>query len=174
NTEAIIGLTGGAEYDVYFVAEDGVQNLQATPVKVDLVTQTPYAVWSAGAGFDVDSNGDGIDNGIAFLLGAAGPNTDASGLLPAVGEDGGNLVMEFDCLAAAERGNAVLNLQYDGDLVAPWTSALVPDQIGNSTVGNVSFVVTAGPGSLLHVVATVDDDAEAVGGKLFGRLEGTE
>jgi hypothetical protein len=67
----------------------------------------------------------------------------------------------------------VLNLQYDGDLAAPWTSVPVPGAVGNTTVGNVSFVATAN-GSLIHIVATVDDATEAASGKLFGRLEGTE
>ena len=35
-------------------------------------------------GFDEDKNGDGVENGIAFLLGAANPNADATGLLPAI------------------------------------------------------------------------------------------
>jgi hypothetical protein len=67
----------------------------------------------------------------------------------------------------------VLNLQYDGDLAAPWTSALVPGAVGNTTDGNVSFEATAN-GALIHIVATIDDAAEAAAGKLFGRLQGTE
>ena len=36
--------------------------------------QTQYAAWSNGAAFDADANGDGVKNGLAFLLGAAGPS----------------------------------------------------------------------------------------------------
>jgi autotransporter-associated beta strand protein len=138
------------------------------------VPSDSYSTWATGnEPFAGDANGDGVADGLAFLLGAATPATDATSLLPTVSQSGGNLVMEFDCLATSDRGGSVLNLQYDGDLAAPWTSALVPGAIGNTTVGNVSFVATAN-GSLIHIVATVDDATEAAAGKLFGRLEGTE
>jgi hypothetical protein len=133
-----------------------------------------YSTWATGSEpFNGDANGDGVTDGIAFLLGAATPATAATSLLPAVSQSGGNLVMEFDCLATAARGGSVLNLQYDGDLVAPWTSVLVPGAVGNNTVGNVSFVATANA-ALIHIVATIDDATEAAAGKLFGRLEGVE
>jgi hypothetical protein len=132
-----------------------------------------YSTWSGGESFAGDANNDGVPNGLAFLLGAATPGTAASGKLPTVSQSGGDLVMEFDCLATAARGGSVLNLQYDGDLLAPWTSVPVPGAVGNTTVGNVSFVATAN-GSLIHIVATIDDAAEAAAGKLFGRLQGTE
>ncbi|NNM29550.1 MAG: hypothetical protein HKO57_08510, partial [Akkermansiaceae bacterium] len=38
NTGAITGLADGTAYDVYFIAEDGVSNLQLSPVKVDITT----------------------------------------------------------------------------------------------------------------------------------------
>jgi hypothetical protein len=40
-------------------------------------------------------------------------------------------------------------------------------------VGNVSFVATA-KGSLIHIVATVNDATEAASGRIFGRLKATE
>jgi autotransporter-associated beta strand protein len=139
-----------------------------------LVAGTPYETWATGSEpFDGDANNDGVPDGLAFLLGAATPATAATGKLPKVSRSGGNLVMEFDCLATAARGGSVLNLQYDGNLLAPWTSVPVPGAVGNTTVGNVSFVATAN-GSLIHIVATIDDAAEAAAGKLFGRLQGTE
>jgi hypothetical protein len=149
-----------------------------------LVVTDLFAAWSVldgatGVTFAGDANDDGVQDGLAFLLGAANPNIDANaaGLLPTVTESGGDLVMEFDCLATADRGTALLDLEYDGDLVAPWLSAPVPGAVGNSTVntatGSVSFVATAN-GDLIHIVATISDATESAGGKLFGRLEGTE
>jgi hypothetical protein len=149
-----------------------------------LVVTDPFAQWkvldgATGVTFAGDANDDGVQDGLAFLLGAANPNIDANaaGLLPTVTESGGDLVMEFDCLATADRGTALLDLEYDGDLVATWLSAPVPGVVGNSTVntatGSVSFVATAN-GDLIHIVATISDATESAGGKLFGRLEGTE
>ena len=149
-----------------------------------LVVTDPFAAWkvldgATGVTFDGDANGDGVQDGLAFLLGAANPNIDANaaGLLPTVTQSGGNLVMEFDCLATADRGTALLDLEYDGDLAGTWLSAAVPGAVGNSTVntatGSVSFVATAN-GDLIHIVATISDATESAGGKLFGRLQATE
>jgi len=131
----------------------------------------PYDVWSGGIAFDVDSNNDGVKNGLAWMLGATDKDTAATGLLPKVSNNVGALVLTFDCLSAANRGPAVLNVQYSNDLgqLNPWADALVPGGIGSSDVGSVHFEVTAN-GNLLHVVATIPS-GEAPAGKLFGRLE---
>ncbi len=135
---------------------------------------TQYQGWAGGADFDADANGDGVDNGPAWLLGAGDKDANALGLLPAASEDAGDLVLTFDCLNAADRGDAVLNVQYSNDLdqLDPWVAALVPGVIGTSDVGSVHFEATAN-GDLIHVVATISS-AEASAGKLFGRLMATE
>jgi hypothetical protein len=46
-TSVVSGLTGNTTYDVYFVAEDAVPNLQAAPTKVS-VTTTPAINWVSG------------------------------------------------------------------------------------------------------------------------------
>lgn len=142
----------------------------------DVGTSTPYESWAGGALFEGDENGDGVSNGVAWLLGAADPNADALGLLPTVTEQNdGDLILTFNCLAGPDRGAALLEVEYDADLAGAWTGTPVPGVVGNSTVGNVSFVVTdpAPAGGLLNVVATIDADA-AANGRLFGRLEGEE
>jgi hypothetical protein len=147
----------------------------------DLVSpSSPYDTWSGGQPFANDSNGDGVKNGLAFLLGAAGPNENALNRLPVtafVSGPSGGLVMEFDCLAAADRGGATLVLQHSSNLggTDPWTGAPVPGTVGTSTVNHVDFVVTdpGEPGGLLHVVATVQA-SQAASGRLFGRLSGSE
>ncbi len=160
------------------LADTSANNL-VVPLSDDttLTVQSAYDAWAGGANFADDANNDGVDNGLAFLLGASGPNANAIGLLPKVTQSGGNLVLEFDCLPAAERGAALLNLQHSSDLgfADVWTSALVPGVIENSTVNNVDFVVTdpGAPGGPLRVVATVQV-SQAASGKLFGRLNATE
>ena len=181
NTAAISGLSPGAPYDVYFVAEDdeGSPNLQTTPVKVDITTLTLFAEWSGGAGFEIDTNGDGISNGMAFLLGAAGPNADATGLLPTVSESGGDLILVFDCLAIADRGSAELRVEHSSDLGVgdPWEATVdeVPDSDDAVADNGVTFVVDEVVVDPLHRVTATIDSAEAGGsGRLFGRLEATE
>ena len=175
------GITGNAPATLILPA-----NWAATLAKVgnDLVldvtstgvTASPYETW-AGSGvlFDADANNDGIDNGLAFLLGAAGPSANALGLLPTTTQTGGDLILVFDCLPAVERGTALLHLQHSADLglTDAWASALVPGAVGTTTVDTVDFIVTdpGAPGGPLHVIATIPA-AQAASGKLFSRLTG--
>jgi hypothetical protein len=138
---------------------------------------TPYEDWADGGLFLDDDNGDGVANGLAFLLGADGKDANSLGRLPGPSNDNGKLVMTFDCLAAAARGTAVLKLQYSKDLgVADlWSSheVAVPGTEGSSDVGYVHFEATAN-GSLIHVVASVAASEASIDGKLFGRLQASE
>jgi autotransporter-associated beta strand protein len=135
----------------------------------------PYDTWSGSAPFDADANNDGVDNGLAWLLGAADKDANALGLLPVVTQSSGNLVLNFTCLKVAGRGTAVLKLQYSNDLGISdlWTSheVVVPDAAG--TVGSVAFTipsVNADP-TLVNLQATIPASAALPGTKLFGRLE---
>lgn len=152
--------------------------LQITGSTLELVVTglggvPPYTAWSGGAAFDDDANADGVDNGIAFLLGAASPTANALALLPAPTRNGNALVLTFDCLATADRGDATLTLQHSSDLGVSnnWTSVPVPGAVGTTTAGDVQFVVTdpGEPGGPLHVVATIQPST----GKLFARLHAT-
>ncbi len=136
--------------------------------------QTQYDAWSGGAAFDVDSNGDGVKNGLAWLLGAPNKDANANSFLPTVSQNSGDLTLTFDCLSGANRGNATLNMQYSKDLGISdlWTShtAAVPGtQPVTTTVNGVNYVTTPN-GALIHVVATVPATAAAPGTTLFGRL----
>jgi hypothetical protein len=150
---------------------------------------TAFDTWAATGTlgpvtFDGDANGDGVQDGLAFLLGAASPDANATGLLPTTSQTGGNLVMNFTCLATADRGTTTLTLEYDGDLVGTWLSVPVPGAVGNpnpivetTTTGSVSFEATDGGtngngDALINVVAIISDATESAAGKLFGRLKG--
>jgi hypothetical protein len=135
---------------------------------------SPYSTWSGGVPFTGDKNGDGVSNGLAFLLGAANPDANALGLLPEVGENAGGLVLTFSVLNAASRGSAGASVGWSNDLgqADPWAGnlAVVPET--SSVVNGVNFVVTPN-GNLNEVVATIPA-GEAAAGKLFGRLSGAE
>lgn len=136
-------------------------------------TGSPFTTWAgAGVAFGADANGDGVENGLAWLLGAANKDVNATGLLPIVSHSGGNLVMTFTMLNAASRGTAVLNVQHSNDLgiTDPWASAAVPETSG--PVSGVNFSITA-DGNFNDVIATIPA-SEAAAGKLFGRVTATE
>ena len=138
-------------------------------LQLNQVITDPYAVWSGGAAFDADTNGDGVKNGLAFLLGASGPN--ASVTLPTVTQSAGNLVLTFQCLNSASRGSAVLNVEHSSNIGIsdPWTAVVVPGASSGPTSG-VTFTVSPASATLNNVTATISN-SEAALGKLFGRLK---
>lgn len=138
------------------------------------VEATGYEDWATGGEpFDDDANGDGVDNGVAFLLGAAGPSEDAIIRLPTPARDGsGNLVLTFKCLPDANRGDALLYVDHSRDLGGsdPWTSsAPVTDTAGGPAVNGVTLAIIPGV-PLNSVTATIDASQAEGGGKLYGRL----
>jgi len=139
----------------------------------------PYDTWAGGEVFGGDKNGDGVENGIAFLLGAASPDEDALDRLPTGTETAGDLVMSFTCLKGAGRGGLVLNVEYSSDLGQsdPWSSnqATVPSDVPGGTINDVVFVVTenTGDSALVDVIATIPA-TKAVDGKIFARLSAVD
>jgi hypothetical protein len=139
--------------------------------KIDNVSFTaasPYKAWATGGvAFDADTNSDGVDNGMAWVLGAANPSENALNRLPTASRNGNNLRLTFRCLKSTKRGGAVLKVQTSADLgiTDPWTTleATVPDMDG--TVNGVVFDTTD-DGDYIQVTA----DIPAGGAKLFARL----
>jgi autotransporter-associated beta strand protein len=131
---------------------------------------SPYETWAGSEPFAADKNGDGVANGLAFLLGAATPDVNARGTLPAGAAAGTALVLTFSVLNADHRGTATLSVQWCTDLgvTAPWAAneAMVPETTG--TVNGVDFQITPN-GSLNTVVATIPA-TPAAAGKMFVRL----
>jgi hypothetical protein len=164
------GLTAATEYSYRVRARDksAVQTATAWSATASATTtNTPYGTWSGGAAFDGDANNDGVDNGMAWLLGAADLSENAAGKLPKATHNGSNLRLTFRCLKSTMRGGVVLKVQYSSDmgLADPWTSneAAVPDE--DATVNGVVFD-TSDDGDYIHVIAEIP----AAGAKLFARL----
>jgi hypothetical protein len=141
---------------------------------VSSTPQTPFATWAGGEPFDGDKNGDGVDNGIAFLLGAGDPDAAALGLLPAAANDGSGLVLEFSMLNAANRGDAKLSVQWSQDLgvTDPWENNVAPVPDADGTVNGVVFEITEG--DPLNTVKATIPSSEGPEGRLFSRLSGSE
>jgi hypothetical protein len=159
---------------VYF---QGTTGLQIVVSSTPPTASDPFVEWSLGLPFDVDSNGDGVENGLAWFFGAESPNDNATDLLPLPSTVGGALVLEFDCLSGVDRGDAFFAVQYNNDLAQSelWAETEIPGTVGTFTDGVVDFVVTDpdAPGGLLHVIATIPAD-EAAAGRLFGRVVGQQ
>ena len=137
-------------------------------------TGTPFELWAGtGVDFDGDASGNGVPNGLAFLLGAASPGDNAIDLLPVANEDAGGLVLSFSMLNAANRGASALSVEFSNDLgdADPWAAAEVPET--SSTVNDVVFTITPN-GTLNDVVAAIPASKADGTGKLFARLKATE
>jgi uncharacterized repeat protein (TIGR02543 family) len=173
---SIIPGAGSYSAEVIFTPDDTMQYL-AVAGTVDVEALTPFAHWiTAGAGgegntaaaFTGDTNGDGVADGMAWLLTASDPAADANPLLPTAIEDSGALEVTFRTLNQAHRDGAVLKLQYATDL-GTWTTVTVPEESG--TQDGVDFVITPS-GDHHEVKASISPGAAGTDGSLFMRLSG--
>jgi autotransporter-associated beta strand protein len=163
---APLGTLGGARNALLTIANDDSDEGTFT-INVSGTAQTQYEAWAGGALFNNDANGDGVKNGLAFLLGASGPSGAVT--QPTVTESGGNLLLSnFLSRNDASRGTATLYVQHSSDLGISdaWVSVPVTDA-GIAASGVTFSVTTASPNNT--VTATISS-SEAAGGKLFGRL----
>ncbi len=133
------------------------------------VPSDPFLEWSGGAPFDGDASGDGIPNGLAWLLGADDLEDDMRASLPGPIMENGRLILAFYCLKPEDRGDALFKVQFSNDLgqTSLWTAneADVPGTSG--TFGNIVFDISD-EGPLHYVEAKMD----VAGGKMFGRVIG--
>ena len=130
--------------------------------------QTAYAAWSGGADFEVDTNGDGVDNGLAFILGAADVNANALGLLPTVGTEPGFLTLTFQRLDGI--APAVLSVDYSGDLGFGNTDVI---PLTSQTLGSGVVVEVTDGSPTDTVVVKIPDSFASASGTLFARLSAT-
>lgn len=130
--------------------------------------QTEYEIWETangitGAGAKVDSDGDGIPNGIEFVIGGdpSSPNSDSNGLLPTITVDATNLNFIYRRADAAAGYNPFV--EYSSSL-GVWTMA-DPGVDGVFIEEDGDFY---GPG-VARVIVHIPR-ALAAGAKLFARL----
>ena len=148
----------------------GTLSISGNNLVLTVSSGSPYTAWAGGAGFYDDANGDGVNNGLAWMLGTANPSANALALLPAPGQSSGNLTMTFT--QVNPMAPAKLFVEYSNDLGIsdPWHAVQVPTSTG--TVSEVTFTITGTTPTQsvsLSVPAT-----KAAAGKLFGRLRSAE
>ena len=127
--------------------------------------------------FNADPNKDGIQNGMAWILGADALGNPAANLLklPAVSRDGtGALVMTFERLASST-ASAPLVVQYGDDLgTTPWNNFTVATSAGTTTDGNgISIAVALAAGTTTdydRITVTIPATYMAAHPKTFARL----
>ncbi|MBT8036274.1 MAG: InlB B-repeat-containing protein [Verrucomicrobiae bacterium] len=87
---------------------------------------SPFIVWAGGADFEVDGNNDGIDNGLAWVLGASGISADATALLPTLDSntDAEYYIFNFRRSDAANADTSTTIIPQYGSDLGTWTNAV--------------------------------------------------
>jgi hypothetical protein len=131
----------------------------------------PFAAWSGGAAFDEDTNGDGMDNGLAWVLGAADVNANANAFVPTVDStlDPAYLIFTFRRADEATGDpNITIVAEYGTALTAlDWTTAVHDND--DVIIAETDNHYSTTPG-IDRVVVKLKRSTLGPGGKLFIRL----
>jgi beta-glucanase (GH16 family) len=163
---------GVQSFDV--TVSDQISTVQGT---LQIRVKSAFEAWSSGSAstFGSDGNGDGVPDGIAWLLGSTSPGQRANDLLPTArrSNDGGCTV-SFTCLDATKRGSSSLILQYSNDIgvADAWDShsVIIPTSSGTDPSSGVEFVITSN-GDINQIQATIPASASGGTGRIFARLK---
>jgi fibronectin-binding autotransporter adhesin len=150
------------------IVTDGVAGKTGTATITTI--QSQYDAWAGGALFNADDNGDGVENGLAWILGAANPNASALGLLPAVSTSGVNMLFTFKRNQASINANTALTIDV-GTTLASWPNGY---NVGADTAGSSAGVTIAKDSPVSGtdtVTLTVTKSPDA---KKFARLKATQ
>jgi hypothetical protein len=173
---------GGATTADFTVAvTDSLGGSDTTTLRIRLEDED-FNSWMASkglvgtaAGFEMDPDGDGLANGLEFVLGGepnpANPGSNSAGLLPKPSVVGGNLVFTFPRMDLAEVGVGLI-FQWSTDLVFPVSANDIPVGAADSTTDGISVDVTEdSPNADTDAIVITVPAARAVNGKVFGRLK---
>jgi autotransporter-associated beta strand protein len=149
----------------------GTATLDASGYLVVNIISDPYAGWATGSeAFDGDANGDGVQDGLAWFLGAATPATNALDKLPKPTKNGAFLTLDFQRVNLYSP--AKLFVEFGNDL-SGWTVAEIPATAGTITLPGDDIVVEVTTGTLDSVKVKIPTSYQSASGALFARLRAT-
>ena len=145
--------------------------LDDTTITVNGTVSNPYETWSGGETFADDTNGDGVDNGAAWALGALNANTDATSLLPTYDytSDPNYIICTFRRADEAnDHSDTTIVVEYGTSLGSgSWTTAVHDNN--NVIITETNNHYSTSPG-IDRVVVKLKRSTLGAGGKLFARL----
>jgi fibronectin-binding autotransporter adhesin len=130
-----------------------------------------FAAWATGGEtFDGDANGDGVQDGLAWFLGAATPGTNALDKLPKPAGNGAFLTLDFQ--RVNPYAPAKLFVQFGNDLNG-WTEVEIPASSGTIILPGDDVEVEVTGGSPDEVTVKIPTSYQSASGALFARLRAT-
>ncbi|HEY1123601.1 MAG TPA: hypothetical protein VGE67_18430, partial [Haloferula sp.] len=136
----------------------------------------PYASWATSKGldgspgkdpdFEADPEGDGIANGLEWVLGGNPLASDVASLVTVTGNASSGITLEFN-REETSIGMANLVVQWGANLDFNWTDVPITQAGGSYANGVVVSVNQASTPD--HVTVTIPASND-VGGRLFARL----
>jgi hypothetical protein len=145
--------------------------LDDTTITVQAAATDPFEAWAGGAAFNEDENGDGVANALAWVLGAADPDTAANGLLPTL-----DAISDPDFVVftyrrkddANDDPNTVIHVEFGTSLSAVgWVTAIHDGT--DVIITETDDFHSTDPG-IDRVQVRLRKSAFAPGGRLFVRL----
>jgi autotransporter-associated beta strand protein len=180
-TGAFAGLSEGATVNV------GANSFTLSYIDSSRITLTSttagdaFSTWASGkgldgspgkeAGFDDDPDGDGVENGLEWILGGEPLDGKSGGLVDVSGDATTGLTLNFT-RNEDSIGLATLTVEYNATLANPWNSATVGATSSGPDANGVTVTIDTVPNPddiTINIPAS-----NAVDGKLFGRLKATK
>jgi hypothetical protein len=160
-----------------------VQNGTNIELQYTAASDDAYDTWASSKGiagpsaaFDADPDGDGIKNGMEFILGGepnpANPGANSNALLPTVSETSGDLIFTFRRKDLSE-GVATLSFQWSTDLSFPPVNNVPVGADDSTTDGITVNVAENSPDADTDTITITVPAAKADQGRVFGRLVAT-
>jgi hypothetical protein len=139
-------------------------------------TEDDFDAWAAANGiagepFDGDFDGDGIPNGLEWILGGNPADGQSGGLVTTIATASGGLTLQFT-RNTDTIGQATLTVEYNATLGNPWNSVIIGTTSSGPDANGVT--ITIDPTSAKDDITVTIPASNAVGGRLFGRLRASQ
>ena len=166
-----VRISDDAIEDVDSGAFAGISNTTTWNFQVIAAATPPYDNWATGTeSFGGDANGDGVTDGMAWILGAASPSANAHGKLPVPAKDGAFLTLNFKRVNAYSP--AKLYVEY-GNNLGGWIGYEIPASSNPNIGGGIEVVVANDLPDPDQVTVKLPTSLQSPAGTLFVRLRAT-
>ena len=170
NSDSVTGLSPGTLYDVWFVAEDDLQALQAAPSMVSVTTHTTFAEWigtfsgvGVHTGLTDDADFDGMKNFVEFALNSSPADGSTQGkdflklatvggtsnvlTLTVAARSGASFSAEGNNLKAVVASDALTYLIEASTTLGDWGTPVVTEVTGDDATAIQATLTPSAPGT---------------------------